>query len=164
MVREPERRAAALAAGVSAEDLVAVETLLEKKAHREFTQFSKLAREHPAGELLPALLLPLSRVAEPQPAASPAVFEGQPHAAAEGDSAAGSEPQALVVAGEIEPPPLEIPIADFGGFAIEPPIVVGAEPWALRPRVEPSEPVAEPEPEPPALAPVTSGPAEEPAG
>ena len=47
-------------------------------------------------------------------------------------------PQALAVVGEVEPPPMEIPIADFGGFAIDPPIVVGAEPWAGRPTGEPS--------------------------
>jgi len=158
MVREPERRAAALAAGVSAEDLVAVEALLEKKAHREFTQFTKLATEHPAGEMLPALLLPLSRLAEPQPAASLVIDEGQPRAAAEGDSAVGSELQVLVVAGVVEPPPVEIPIADFGGYAIEPPIVVGAEPWAVQPPVEPSEP------EGPILVPASLGPAEEPVG
>ena len=34
MVREPERRASAEAAGVSAEDIAAVEALLEKKAHK----------------------------------------------------------------------------------------------------------------------------------
>ena len=67
MVREPERRAAALAAGVSVEDLGAVEALLEKRARREFSQFAKLAKEFPAGKLLPALLLPLSRPAEPEP-------------------------------------------------------------------------------------------------
>jgi hypothetical protein len=48
-------------------------------------------------------------------------------------------PQALAVVGEVEPAPLEIPIADFGGFAIDPPIVVGAEPWAA---VRPTMPTA----------------------
>ena len=71
MVREPDRRAAAQAAGVSVEDLDAVEALLEKKAHRAFEQFAKMARQHPAGELLPALLLPLSRIAEPEPDDAP---------------------------------------------------------------------------------------------
>jgi CHAD domain-containing protein len=122
MVREPARRAAAEAAGVSAEDLGAVAELLEKKARKEFAQFAKLAKEHPPSALLPALLLPLSRPAEPEPQTAPAT--------AEGVSPAVPEPQALVVLGEVEPPPIEIPIADFGGFAIDPPIVVGAEPWA----------------------------------
>jgi len=122
MVCEPERRAAAEAAGVSAEGLAAVEAQLEKKARREFSQFAKLAKEHPASELLPALLLPLSRIEQPGPTAVSAV--------ADSGAEASSEPQALAVLGEVEPPPVEIPIADFGGFAIDPPIVVGAEPWA----------------------------------
>jgi CHAD domain-containing protein len=130
MVREPDRREAATAAGVSVEDLDAVEALLEKKAHRAFEQFAKMARQHPAGELLPALLLPLSRVAEPEPVDVPT---------AEGSEAeVVAAPQALAVVGEVEPPPMEIPIADFGGFAIDPPIVVGAEPWAGRPTGVPS--------------------------
>ena len=90
MVREPERRAAAMAAGVSAEDLGAVEALLEKRAHREFAQFAKLAQEHPAGELLPALLLPLSRAAEPEPVPSL-----QPRRRRLTADAAAAEPQAL---------------------------------------------------------------------
>ena len=37
---------------------------------------------------------------------------------------------------------MEIPIADFGGYAIDPPIVVGAEPWArpARPALRRAEP------------------------
>ncbi len=115
---------------MSVEDLDAVEALLEKKAHRAFEQFAKMARQHPAGELLPALLLPLSRIAEPEPDDAPT--------AGESETDAGVGPQALAVVGEVEPPPMEIPIADFGGFAIDPPIVVGAEPWAGRPTGEPS--------------------------
>jgi CHAD domain-containing protein len=134
MVREPDRRAAALAAGVSAEDLGAVEELLEKRAHKEFSQFAKLAKEYPPGKLLPALLLPLSRLEEPEPATAPP-------AAVASESEAAPGIQALVVAGEVEPPPLEIPIADFGGFAINPPIVIGAEPWA---EARSTEPVATP--------------------
>ena len=60
MVREPDRRAAAQAAGVSVEDLDAVEALLEKKAHRAFEQFAKLAQAAPgrraaSGVAAPAL-------------------------------------------------------------------------------------------------------------
>ncbi len=62
--------------------------------------------------------------------------------AGESEADADTAPQALAVVGEVEPPPMEIPIADFGGFAIDPPIVVGAEPWAGRPTGAPS---AEPE-------------------
>ena len=122
MVREPERRASAEAAGVSAEDISAVEALLEKKAHKTFLAFEKLAQDHQAAELLPALLLPLAQVPEPTPAAdTSAVIDAE-------------APQALAVVGEVEPPPIEIPIADFGGYAIDPPIVVGATPWET-PRV-----------------------------
>jgi CHAD domain-containing protein len=136
MVREPERQAAALAAGVSVEDLGAVEALLEKRARREFSQFSKLAKEFPAGKLLPALLLPLSRPAEAEPAPVPA----EPTAEMATEAGDTTRPAALAVAGEVEPPPLEIPIADFGGYAIDPPIVVGAEPWAVaRPTMPPVE-------------------------
>ncbi len=139
MVREPDRRAAALAAGVSVENLEAVEKLLDKRARKEFSQFSKLAREYPPGSLLPALLLPLSRRAEPEPAqvlVAPAETGVEP---APGPEVAE---QALVVVGEVEPPPIEIPIADFGGYAIDPPIVVGAEPWAVpTPRPIVSEPI-----------------------
>ena len=39
---------------------------------------------------------------------------------------------ALVVAGVVEPAPPEIAVADFGGSAINPPIVIGAQPWAAR--------------------------------
>jgi hypothetical protein len=144
MVREPDRRAAALAAGVSADDLGAVEELLEKRARKEFSQFTKLAKEYPPGKLLPALLLPLSRLAEPEPATAPAAAEAD-------EPKDAPETQALVVAGEVEPPPLEIPIADFGGFAINPPIVIGAEPWA---EARSTEPVATPAATSPLEAPV----------
>jgi CHAD domain-containing protein len=135
MVREPERQAAALAAGVTEQDLGAVEALLEKRAHREHSQFTKLAKEFPAGKLLPALLLPLSRPAEPEPATeAPVASEDSARPAGE----LGAEQVALAVVGEVEPPPVEIPIADFGGNAIDPPIVVGAEPWAMaRPTMPP---------------------------
>lgn len=115
MLREPGRVASALRAGVSADDLAQVEGLLERKAHGAFKRFSTLAEQHPAGELMPALLLPLSRPAE-HPAAPPV------------DPAEAS--LAVAVAGVVEPAPPEIAIADFGGSAIDPPIVIGAQPWA----------------------------------
>lgn len=65
MLREPERRAAAQRAGVSADDLAEVEALLGKRAKTGFLRFAELAAAHPPGALLPELLLPLSRVPEP---------------------------------------------------------------------------------------------------
>jgi CHAD domain-containing protein len=154
MVREPERRAAAEAAGVSAEDLGDVDALLEKKAHREFTQFAKLAKEHPAGDMLSALLLPLSRAVDPEVAVDPAETAGQ------WDTGAAAASQALAVAGVVEPPPAEIPIADFGGYAINPPIVVGATPWAVAHVAEPHG-VRGTAPEAPPAAALTPAPAAE---
>lgn len=74
VVRDPQRRAEAKLAGVGTQDLGEVETLLEKRAHRAFTRFVKLAREQPVEELIASLLLPLS-VPGSEPA-GPATCEG----------------------------------------------------------------------------------------
>jgi CHAD domain-containing protein len=65
MLSEPERRAAARRAGVSADDLAEVEAVLRERAKKRFLRFAELAAAHPPGALLPELLLPLSRVPEP---------------------------------------------------------------------------------------------------
>lgn len=61
MVRSPERAEAAVRAGVSAEGIAEVESLLEARAHETFVRFAQLAGEHDPERLLPALLLPLAR-------------------------------------------------------------------------------------------------------
>ncbi|MBW6468152.1 MAG: CHAD domain-containing protein [Coriobacteriia bacterium] len=61
MVRLPERTEAAVRAGVSAEGISHVASLLEAHAHETFTDFAKLAAEHDPERLLAALLLPLSQ-------------------------------------------------------------------------------------------------------
>jgi CHAD domain-containing protein len=175
---EPELVALAARAGVSAGDLGEVSTLLEERAKGQFEAFIALTAEHPASELLPALLLPLSRLpgqaapeaepaldAEPAPEAA-AAPDAEPAAEAEraaGESATGETtkpgPSAAVV---LEEPavvsasgmPAIDPSAqpwrsDAAGLSIDPPIVIGAEPWA-RPQLEDVDAAAadeEPEPE-----------------
>ena len=47
--------------GRAADDLGEVIALLERQAKRTFDAFIVLTAEHPASELLPALLLPINR-------------------------------------------------------------------------------------------------------
>jgi CHAD domain-containing protein len=151
---EPELVAMAARAGVSAGDLGDVVTLLEERARATYEVFVTLAAEHPASELLPALLLPLSRLPEP-PAA---VLEPEPESSPgdeAGASADAGEPATLEGAA-IEPAErsaspavvLEAPAvvsaggmpaidpaaqpwrSDAVGLSIDPPVVIGAEPWA----------------------------------
>ncbi len=65
MLRAPERAEAARRAGVSAKGLAEVEAVLEERAATRYRRFVALAEEHPADELLPGLLLPLTRMPEP---------------------------------------------------------------------------------------------------
>ena len=165
MLREPVLGRQARRAGVSADDLGEVIALLERQAKRTFDAFIVLTAEHPASDLLPALLLPLSRVPEAdaaEPADPPAEPTAEPEAnpsqavtvpaaaASEAQTAAAVAPAAsgAALAVVIEPaapvapgsmPPID-PTAqpwrsDAAGLAIDPPIVIGAEPWA-RPTLE----------------------------
>ncbi|HEY5541005.1 MAG TPA: CHAD domain-containing protein [Coriobacteriia bacterium] len=152
LLREPELAETAARAGVSAEDLGEVITLLEQRAKQTFDAFSALAAQHPASELLPALLLPLSRVPEP-PRAEEAPATPEPVAAPAPSAAVVLEEPAVV-------PPDSMPAidpsaqpwrSDAAGLAIDPPIVVGAEPWA-RPTLESAgAPPGEPAPSAPSL-------------
>lgn len=67
LLRAPERVAAALQAGVSERGLAEVIAVIDAQAHADFQRFSDLATAHPAEALLPRLLLPLTRVPEPDP-------------------------------------------------------------------------------------------------
>lgn len=122
MVRSSERKEAALRAGVSAEGIAEVETLLEARAHETFVRFAQLAGEHHPERLLPALLLPLAqtqveaRDAQKSDAAEPALAE--PVVA----------DVTFVVEFVEEPEPAVVDITDG---TIVSPVVVGAEPWAL---------------------------------
>jgi hypothetical protein len=115
VVRNPALGAAGARAGVAAADFAEVEAVLTSRAHDAFARFSVLVGEHPAEVLLPALLLPLSRVPEAAPGSGPGEEAGQaePYAvpATEGADSDG-------VAGAIE----ELPFAS--------PVIVGDEPWA----------------------------------
>jgi CHAD domain-containing protein len=189
MLVEPERTQAAAKAGVSAADVAEVVALLELRAKETFDAFVTLAAEHPASELLPALLLPLSRRPEPLASVEPApavaavsddesavgaqreaaedgagareaageaeaVAEGLADAQAEPVTAAAVAPAAAVV---LQAPAPVVPggvpqldpakpwNSDAAGLSIDPPVVIGAEPWA---RV----PARAPEPQPAAAA------------
>jgi len=154
-LQEPELVALAARAGVSAGDLGDVTTLLEERARGTFEAFLSLTAEHPASELLPALLLPLSRLPEPASAEAPAdtVAEQQPAAlevliASDGPQA--TQPAVVLAEAAVVSPAGMPPIdasaqpwsSDAAGLAIEPPVVVGAEPWA-RPRLRSVATVAE---------------------
>jgi CHAD domain-containing protein len=175
MVREPQRAVAARRGGVSESDLLDVTERLEERAHDRFAAFCRLADEHPANELLSALLLPLTRTAvvAPEPvegaasqtvqgeapvvepvtpvgeaqlggasetaeAATPASDEVQPDSVAE----TAPTPEPAVVLEPAAPVPAAPPIvdpaaqpwrSDAAGLSIDPPIVIGAEPWARTP-------------------------------
>ncbi len=66
MLRTPERIEAAARAGVSADALAEVEAVLEARAQADFERFVGLVSAHPAELLLPGLLLPLTRLPEPE--------------------------------------------------------------------------------------------------
>jgi CHAD domain-containing protein len=153
---EPELVAMAARAGVSAGDLGDVVTLLEERARATYEVFVTLAAEHPASELLPALLLPLSRLPEPPAAVLEPEAESSPGDEAETASETAPEqaPAALEVVVAAEEPSaspavvLEAPAvvsaggmpaidpaaqpwrSDAVGLSIDPPVVIGAEPWA----------------------------------
>jgi CHAD domain-containing protein len=182
MLHSPERAEAAARAGVSAADIAEVVDLLDKRAHKTFLSFISLAEKNPSGDLLAALLLPLSRPApSPEALAAAAAGEEAQRAVEElsadvaatddggvlaADSAATGTKAPAAAAGSFdadapvrtaEPPAVEpavvlepaAPVSDTGvqlvdpnaqpwrsdaaGLTIEPPIVIGAEPWARAP-------------------------------
>jgi len=139
LLGDPELVAGAARAGVSAADLGEVTALLEKRAKATFDRFVALTVEHPAGELLPALLLPLSQAPEPlkaeePPAEPPPPEPGQPAAPDEqaASPAVVLEAPAVVEADGMPPidPTAQPWRSDAAGLAIDPPVVIGAEPWA----------------------------------
>ncbi|MHB1340821.1 MAG: CHAD domain-containing protein [Coriobacteriia bacterium] len=80
MLRSPELASAAEPAGVSAADFAEIVTLLDVHAHEAYVRFEKLASRHPAESVLPALLLPLTRLPEPEEgtvASEPLVIEDE---------------------------------------------------------------------------------------
>ncbi len=66
MVSSPDMLESAGRAGVPTEGIEEVEAALLERASRMFAHFVALAQEHPAQQLLPRLLLPLSLVPEAQ--------------------------------------------------------------------------------------------------
>jgi CHAD domain-containing protein len=133
---------AARRAGVSAKDIGQVTAVLEDGARQVFAAFVALADRHPAEELLPQLLLPLSRPPQPQTpdAEEPPPTQETPTVIARTPSpAVVLEPPAPVGPGSMPPidPAAQPWRSDTAGLAINPPVVVGAEPWA-RPTVSPA--------------------------
>lgn len=159
MLRDPVLVGHARRAGVAAADIGEVVKILEVRAHKRFVSFVKLVAEHPAPELLAALLLPLSR--RPEPTRDDT---GEPGDSADSGGAtisarAAEKPAAAVV---LDPPtpvgsgrmPEIDPEAqpwksDPAGFAFKLPVVIGAEPWAhpapsiVRVKPRSAEPTAE---------------------
>lgn len=76
MLRAPERVEAAARAGVSADAMAEVEAVLEARAQAGFERFVALVSAHPAEALLPELLLPLTRVREPEAAPPAGLISG----------------------------------------------------------------------------------------
>ena len=72
MLSDPERASAAERAGVSPSDIAEVVTVIETKAHAEFSRFASLAADSPPERLLPAMLLPLARTQPPEQVAESA--------------------------------------------------------------------------------------------
>jgi hypothetical protein len=130
MLRDPDRVESARRAGVTAADLGEVEVLLERRAHRMFGRFSKLAADNPASVLMPALLLPLSR-ADAVPTGPAASGESEPGAERIAEALAVVRETDIDVEAIVEPMPVAGAVVDFAGMTIEPPVVVGAEPWAV---------------------------------
>ena len=124
MLHDPDRVAAAGRAGVTADDMAEVAALLEARARGEFERFAAHAAAHPAELLLPALLLPLTRLPVPervgvpeQPASEEAPgFEGAGEVAGGSGESGDAREDAGAVPGD------EVPV--------EAPVVVGDEPWA----------------------------------
>jgi len=153
MLGDSELMGEARRAGVSASDLAELTALLEAEAKRDFDAFSALAAEHPATDLLPALLLPLARVPEPVVDEQPFPDESELPAAQTAEERAPApavviEPAAPVATDAMPPvdPTAQPWRSDSAGLAIDPPVVIGAEPWA-RPT-----PDVVPEQGPPSLA------------
>ena len=102
MLRDPERIAAAGRGGVLAADLTEVVELLEERAHEEYLRFAALVAEHPAEQLLPRLLLPLTvrplpEVEQDTAGETPEVIE---EASGQADEAPGQTRETPVEAGE----------------------------------------------------------------
>jgi len=157
MLRDASLIGDARRAGVLRADVEEIATILEARAHRRFVSFVKLVAEHPAPELLAALLLPLSRRPEPSSGDGDSEGDGGATQGSEGDGIAekpaaesAEKPAAEATAAEkpaaavvLEPP---VPVAgsdgpridpsaqpwgsDSAGFSFELPVVIGAEPWA----------------------------------
>ena len=173
MLGEPVLVSEARRAGVSAGDVGQVAELLEARAHQAFAAFVALAAEHPAGELLPELLLPLARRPEQLAVeASEAAAGGSAGGSASSDadiaptSAAAPAPAVVlkaaapVTSGEMPQidPAAQPWRSDTAGLSIDPPVVVGAEPWARTvlvptpgrvPALDPTPPPAAPDGEEP---------------
>jgi CHAD domain-containing protein len=75
LVRDPEHVAAAKRAGVSEADLAEVVALLDTRAHGEYLHFRELVDAYPPETLLPALLLPLTKLPAAEPAADGSAVE-----------------------------------------------------------------------------------------
>ena len=104
LLRSPGIVAAAGRAGVPAAALAEVERVVEAQAHADFERFAALASKNPAESLLPRLLLPLTRLPEP-------------------------EPEAVVEAEDEVPTPVDAPDLTEDAPVVSP-VVVGDEPWA----------------------------------
>ena len=140
-LRESSLLQAARRAGVSAKDVGQVTAVLEEGARQVFAAFVALTGRHPAAELLPQLLLPLSRPPQPQqveelpptPEAPAVIVVRTP------SPAVVLEPPAPIGRGSMPPidPAAQPWRSDTAGLAIDPPVVVGAEPWA-RPTISPA--------------------------
>ncbi|MBN2848372.1 MAG: CHAD domain-containing protein, partial [Coriobacteriia bacterium] len=123
MLHDPDRVAAARRAGVSTDDIAEVVAVLDERAHDEFERFATHATSHPAERLLPALLLPLTRLPAPEPPGvpeQPAIRVASAAGAAEVTGGSGERRDASDDTGAV--PGDEVPV--------EAPVVVGDEPWA----------------------------------
>lgn len=98
---------AARSAGVTDAGLGEIEAHLAAQAHALYGRFTELVASHPAEQLLPALLLPLTRV----PESVPAGLE---------DAPAAENQEAPAPAKRAEEP---------GQLPVPSPVVVGDEPW-----------------------------------
>ena len=143
MLREPTAVREARRAGVSASDLGEVTAQLERQAKQTFDAFIALAAEHPASELLPALLLPLSRIPGAETEGQPDAAEAAVREPVSAETPTTQPPAVVIEPGASETADTMLPIdptaqpwrSDAAGLAIDPPIVIGAEPWA-RPTLE----------------------------
>lgn len=116
MLRDPERIAAAGRGGVLAADLTEVVELLEERAHEEYLRFTALVAEHPAEQLLPRLLLPLTvrplpEVEQDTAGETPEVIE---EASGQADEAPGQTGETPGQTGETPVEPGEFVLLDPG--------------------------------------------------